>query len=271
MTNEYYSPHKFFINNAAYIKHQREFDYLLVLFNESEIVKQRISGLKMFSAEQKACSLIFLKSQHMAISILRLCNEGIAENAAILLRSLYENYIQMKFIIKSDLGRQFLNYRIAALKRYFDLYEKNFPASNLITPEYLSFKKKLDDKFETIKGDYVRDDGRIRERWSNIGIKGMAKAVDETLSYDYMMSIYSAFVHCDVTGMMHYVVESEDRITFDNSPTPNKVDEVLKLAGEYFGRIATEWMGIFNTEVPAAFLRFLKTKKAGHGSNGRSE
>jgi len=260
MNSEYYTPQHFYIKNAAYIRYQREFDDLLELFNESEKVKYKISGLKIFTAEQKACSLIFLKSQHLVISILKLCNEGIAENAGILLRSLYENYIQAKFILNFDLGEQFLNYRIAARKKYMDLYEKQFPASNLITPEYKSFKKNLDDRFEKIKQDYLYNDGEIRERWNSLGIKGMAKKLNETLSYDYIMSVYSAYVHCDVTGMLHYIVESEDHITFDNSPTPDKVDEILKLTNEFSGRIVTEWIATFPIEMPSFFKKFLKLK-----------
>jgi len=260
LVNEYYTPQKFFINNEVYIKFSRDFNNMLELFSESEKVKDKISGLKMFTAEQKACSLIFLKSQHIVISILKLCNEGIAENAGILLRSMYENYIQVKFILEFKLGDQFLNYRIAAIKKYMDSYMKKFPDSNLITAEYLTFKKKLDDSFEKIKHDYLNKNGEIRERWNSLGIKGMAKKLNEAISYDYIMSIYSAFVHCDVLGMQHYIIEREDNITFDNSPTQDKVDEILKLAYEFFGRIATEWMATFKIEIPTSFTKFLRSK-----------
>ena len=136
--SEHCSPAKFFSINIAYHEHKEKFDSTLELLNESEILKGIVTGTK-YSLDEKeantqvACGLIFVRCQQLVISILRVCNEGNVEDAGILLRALFEHYIQMKHIKKENNGTLFLNFRWVSEKRYFDTYERNFPDDDLIS------------------------------------------------------------------------------------------------------------------------------------------
>ena len=47
LIREYYKPKAFFQNNVAYLKHKDIFEECLNFFNESELLKESISGLKI--------------------------------------------------------------------------------------------------------------------------------------------------------------------------------------------------------------------------------
>ena len=258
---DYYSPANFFRNNEAYSKFSPLFDLNLTLFNESEKLKDKISGLKIITWEQDAASLIFLNCQNLVISILSVCNEGVKETGLILLRSLFEKFIHIKYIIKYELGRQFLLYSIIAKKRFYDLYEENFPDNeSLFSSEYREFRDKLNGFHVKIQNMYSNNKGRIRYRWCAKTTRRMAIDLGERLSYDYIFQIYSGYVHCDPSSMEGYISEKPGNTIFDNSPKTDGIDEILHLTEESFGRIVAEWAGTFHVEVPETFSKYIRSK-----------
>lgn len=255
---DYFNPENFFKNNLAYSTHRNWFDFNLELFNKSEELKNIVKGKEITTWEQDATSLIFLKSQHLVISILRVCNEGIPEVGKILLRSLYENYISIKYIMKHKLGHKFMYYSIIATKNIFDIYEKHYPDSILLTSnEYLELKPKLEEAHGQIKDNYPD-----KNRWSDVDRRKIAEDLNELSSYDYIFKLGSAYVHCDSSAMQHYKDEKPGVSNFDNSPTEKGIDEVLHLTAESFRGIVNEWVSSFEIEPTDIFKKSIKDTTA---------
>jgi hypothetical protein len=261
---DYYTSPNFFINNVAYQKQKDRFDYNLYLFNESENLKKKLSGLKISTDKQMAdvqvaCGLIFVRCQQLLISILRLCNEGNVEDAGILLRTLFENYIQMKFIIKNDSGSLFLGYNLIKRKRFIDLVEENDPKAEILkSDDYREFKVKLDKQFNEIKHDYMDRKGEIRQRWCKENLRDIAKDVGSEKIYLFITQTNSPYVHCDSSGMLRFMNGDENETVFDGSPTTEFLDMILDGTSEFFGKVATELAGIFKVDIPESLEKFLK-------------
>ena len=250
----YKAPEEFFIQNEAYEKHKELFNRCLTLLKESEDLKIQLSGMEIDQAEQQAVSLIFLKSQVLLSWIVKGCNEGRGDIARLLLRSLFESYINAKYILKHQKGEEFLDYRVAARKKFFESYERKFPHSPLLTPEYRIFKRNLEEMFERVWDRYTDKNGKIRNRWSKYDLRAMAENVGESLTYDYIMAIYSAYVHCDVEGLSRFVRNNDNEVIFDNSPAVQDIEEFLLLGSIFFKDIVVVWAGACKAKVPTVFM-----------------
>jgi hypothetical protein len=264
---EFYTPVKFFTSNAAYHEFKEKFDSALQLLNESENLKIVVSKGKYSLDEneantQVACGLIFVRCQQLMVSILRLCNEGNVEDGGILLRSLFEHYIQMKHIKKENNGTLFLNFRWVSEKRYFDTYERNFPNEGLINSEdYKNHKIKYNKEFEQIKKDYLNNKGKPRRQWYKGDLASIARGLKEKITYDFIMQINSPFVHCDVSGMERFISGDDKETIIECSPTTKSLDMILDFTSGFFGRIAVEWATAFKADIPDAFMKYLSKSK----------
>jgi hypothetical protein len=262
MTLDYYKPDNFFIKNIAYDKHKTKFDHVLALFNESEDLKEEISEkkIKISTDEQNACSLIFERSQQLIISILRLSNEGNVEDSGILLRSLFENYVQMKYIIFKKLGREFMLYIGVAMKNYVDMLEDNFLDKDFIkSKEFGIYKEKIYANYNYVKNNFLTKKGKISDRWHKSNLRKLSADINEEKNYDFISKTYSAYVHCDIGGMENFMKIDNNVTVFDNSPSTEGIDIILNGASEFFGKIVVEWAALLCvSEFPDIFKKFIK-------------
>jgi len=259
MVLDYYKPEKFFKNNKPYSTHKALFDKMLDMYNRSEDLKDQITGKMIENDEQTACTGIFFKSQQTIISILILCNEGNRNDAGMLLRSLYENYIQNRYIIKHKKGLEFLNYLSPARKIYFNLdYTKELLQKSLNDEQYEKIENEINRRFEEVKSDYLTKNGKIRDKWSNVSLKDMAIDLDECRRHDFIMKTFSADVHCDIFGIKEMIISERTSTIFDNSPKVEGLDTILNLSHDFFGRIATELALLCKVGIPDIFRQFIK-------------
>jgi hypothetical protein len=261
---ESYTPIKFFTSNVAYHEFKEKFDSTLQLFYDSENLKEVVSGRKISLDDneantQVACALIFVRCQQLLISILRLCNEGNMEDAGILLRSLFEHYLQLKHLKRENNGTLFLNFRWVSEKRYFDTYERNYPDSDLIkSEEFKNYQVRYNALFEQVKNDYLDKKGKPRRHWYKGDLAAIAKDLNESITYDFIMQINSPFIHCDVSGMKRFISGDDKETIFDCSPTTKSLDMILDFTSGLFGRIVTEWATAFKADIPDAFKKYLR-------------
>lgn len=259
MILDYYKPENFFKQNTAYYKFKDSFDSLLNLFNESEELKDTITGMTIQNEEQTACSLIFAQSQETIISILLLCNEGNRSDAGILLRSLYEYYIQCKYIILNKQGIPFLNYIWVGFKKFQDMSDENIVQMNIRgSKEFERITQYINSQYENIKQEYLTKSGNIRNRWSKLSLRDMAKTIGEEKSYKQIMNTYSPYVHCDVVGMIDMMIPGEKNTGFDNSPKIEGIDSILKISYAFFGRIVTELALSYKIQIPKLLSQFIE-------------
>jgi len=267
---EYYKPENFFIKNQAYQNYKDKFDHILMLFNRSEDLKKELSKVKLTSNEHFACSLIFLRSQEFIISILKLCNEGNAEDARIITRSLFEHYVHFKFIKKKNLGGKFIRFYWVRIKSFLEDYEHESPNSSLSgTREYMDFKANVFYHYSKVKNDYKRGGSwfrkivlkikrqYFRQNWSPKKLSKMAKIVKDKKIRKFVMTNYSSYVHCDIFGMSKFIKEYGENIIFDNSPKPENMDDILGLTSAFFGGIVAHLTELFGLKVVEDFEPYL--------------
>jgi hypothetical protein len=256
----HYNADKFFNSNAAYHKHKMHFDSCLELFRFSEDSKEELSRHKIFTAEQRACALIFVRSQSLLISMLKLCNEGNLEDSGILLRSLFELYVDMKYIIKTKSGRRFLNFDI--IYRYIVFTESMRRDPNnpkMKTFEFCDYMKNLTGEFNKIKDEYISKKGKLSFYWSKHDLSRKSNLVGEDISYEYLIRKYSAVAHCNAFGMRRLFKEDENGFEFYSGPTLEGLDEILFHCENLYGRILTELFGVLEAPVPENLKKYIKT------------
>jgi hypothetical protein len=223
-------PEEFYIINEAYIQHKNLFDLSLALLRASD-------------------------DQMLFMSLVKLCNDGRGDIAKILLRSLFENFVNAIFIRKHQLGEIFIDYRVAATKKFYDAFENKFPDSPLLaTGEFREFRVNLEKMFGKVKHRYTNRNGRILNSWSKKDLRAKSRDIGELLTCDYIMSIYSAYVHCDPVGTQHYVRNEKNETILDNNPRIDDLEELLNLSSVFFREIVINWARAFNAEVPQIFL-----------------
>jgi len=271
--DNYYKPENFYTNNTAYNKYKEKFDNALLAFKHSEEIKDKIK--KFYTDEDIACILILAKSQNLYISILKLSNEGLAETAGILLRSLYENFVQINYITKYKLGAKFRNYMWISLKEDYDRLEKEIPKELIEdNKDYDERKKLVFKQFEKYKDSYSKRTRKLLKpktwlkprktlfrNWSGISLFRMAKNIGEKSSYNTIMPYHSKFVHCDSKGLMNYAKGDIDNWIFENSASFKNIDLVLIASIEIYNRIVVKTLESLKIDIPEALNKYKNQPK----------
>ncbi len=229
--------------------------------------------LKELSHQHIAFSVILVRCQKLMYSVLILCSVGHGEDAAVLVRILYENWIQMRFIRKNDLAKKFIDYSLIAQKNYLDILEQSFPdMPNSKTQEYRDNKSKLDENYKNVVDQFLDNKGKVKKQWS-ISLKDMAinlakdekietdkredkkKPSKEELLYERIMRHLSTFIHCDSRGLNNFVFDNANTIIFDSRPSEKEVDHVLIRSKAFFSKINAEWAITYNFSLPETILK----------------
>ncbi len=270
----YYKPENFYdTKNIAYSEFKLEFDRALQIFIESDKLKEKIK--KYFNNEQYASMLIFAASQNLFISILKLCNEGIADVAGILLRSLFEDYVQIKYIKKKKLGSLFINFLWISLKRELDRSEMHISNTQFVEGSaYQANKALINEQYIKYKDDYTKKNRKwnkvrtwfnpkeiIQYNWSGKNLLKMAKNVGERASYNTIMPFHSKFVHCDPYGLMGFLKGGGNSTIIENSASTEGIELTLNVSIEIYSRIAIEMASSFDMPIPDLFRQFISHKQ----------
>lgn len=266
-----------FFNKTSAFYHQfkAHFDTVEAIFIEAEKSTQLIKGMEIekFTDEQMALTALLARCQKLLISILKLSSEGHGEDAGILVRTLFEIYINMEYMSKYKLGSKFIGYASITLKMFYDILEKHtLDPSLLEKDDYRHWKESLDRKFNDIATIYKNKKGGITKNWSGIDLRTMSRDLDEKelteiaetnekdskvfdknelmgekeVTYELIQKRHSIFVHCDPHGLEGFVKDEDKIIMFTDAPSSNEIELVLITSKNVFARIAILWQQSFN-------------------------
>jgi len=176
-----------------------------------------------------------------------LCQEGYGQDAYVLLRSLLESLISVKYML-SDLGSadekalRFVGYKWVILKRY--LSESKDGSKNQQEDDSYYKRKLIIDKFSEYKRQYNIVSDRALLTWSGKTIKDMARTTDKNLflEYESAFRIYSRFSHASIIGDNEYMYFQNNILTFSPSPGTIAVTSALKNAINY----TMDFLRVFN-------------------------
>jgi hypothetical protein len=244
-----------------YKKYKELFDNNIELINIKEEFKLILSQLKTpigkYSELQEATARIILRSDKLFTSFMILCNEGYFEDAAILLRSLYENMISLKYIIKHSCPEKFLNWLPIAVHNRLtgekDIIGKS-DAEVLVKIEKAlkENESRYNESVSYYRNTYKFKEGKVPQKWTGKdSMRALAVEAGVEVFFDYLYSYLCEFVHADIHGGRKLIKWKDDKnIEMSDLPIPPENDFrfILIISTILFAELLKEFAKIFDID-----------------------
>ncbi|NTV28958.1 MAG: hypothetical protein HGA80_02635 [Candidatus Omnitrophica bacterium] len=187
--------------------------------------------LRLFdlAAHQRIFLFILMRSLKSYKSILLMCQEGFGQDVSTLLRSLLENLITARYILRElrsadELAKRFVTYKWVILRRDLEEDERELGLLDEAAKESFARRKAMIlDKTEEFKKTFKIISDRALVTWSGRTVRDMAKAVDRKLLDEYgkTFRLCSRFSHPGILGDQEYMIQDGKSLVF--SPLPSEI------------------------------------------------
>jgi hypothetical protein len=260
----------FYEDNVVYREFKPFFDLektILDFGNQSQDdVKPWSKDESFESYLRDVMSRLYSSSLKTFLSILFLCNKGHGENAMSLVRTIFDNYLTLRYIQQnpSDSIYKFLNYPYLEKKFMLDRAEQ--PDGKLrpdVKIMVLEKEMEILDQYHQVKILYVKQ-GEDEEKslkkfksgkWAGVSRRRMAEDTCLAFDYDYVFHFHSHFTHPHPMGLSGFCEETELEVRYGAKPSAKEVFPALPVAMRYFLLILKEWAELFQlnkgTEIEA--------------------
>jgi|GEM_PF-2282728 len=211
----------------------------ILSFHEEKFKSSMSGKVKTFTNLDHVVLFILPKSSKTLKSIRILTDNMHGEDALSLSRSIFENYINLSYILKENSENRadlFVNF---GLKQQYEKAKKHF--GDRLPDEY---SKSFDSQFiEEYNKAYEKEDEELKTKgykikknyWSRINIGEMADEVGVKSTYDTMYQFACQQTHTDSLGLLKYGESATDgEITISDSPSIEDVEESLIWSMNYF-------------------------------------
>lgn len=171
---------------------QREHEHCLKL---EALADGMLSGEFDLATDWQRLSFAFAsKSAKSYRAVLRLVEQGLGEPALILIRTIFEDLVNLSYI-STDPGRLaplFLDFHILEKKKYIDYWAEAGLGDDEVGGLKEVWEKQFQSEYERVLPNYPK-----RTYWSGKNVKEMAAAVDSELAKTYCMlyPYISGFAH----------------------------------------------------------------------------
>jgi len=230
-------------------------------FNKREIKRDALS------ADLGLLCFFFAKASKTASAVVFLCQEGYAEDAFVLVRTIFEIVVKSFYIFKSDSierARAFILY---------DHFEKrkqlrkiaNWNKKEKIENKELEEELKKEEKIcETMEKDYPNSIDKVK--WPKKNLEELSKEIDLANEYYTFYWISSLYTHTSSRSSMSYVSEKDKILSFDIKSNEELSKDVLCYLCDLFKRMVREFDNRFNlgyqekiSEVEEKFGKFMQS------------
>lgn len=244
-TEERYSARKRFPSLAEYL------DFAGCV---GSVLYQLVSATQTLSADSKDEYLLKATVLHFTLKALKthraiehLLERGFVEDATILLRSLLETVISLRYVLlePSKHARLYQEYDVIVRRRMLRALQKQRSAVGL-KPLYGrgDDAEELEREYSRVVGNYPR-----KTCWSGKTVRDMAHDVCLANQYDLLYRWHSQFVHSTSYTAKHYIQrEHHDGLIVDLDPKNEQ--EYIPFLSEmctYSIEIATRYEHVFGT------------------------
>ncbi len=175
----------------------------------------------------KICVMVLARCIHKTQSITLLCKKGLAKDAAPLVRAIFEDLVDLKYI-NQDEARELLyaNYEVYDRLRFRKRAMNHKLFKN--TDENMRLVGELQLEWDKVKSKYKREDGKIFNRWSGLTIEAQSNVVELGSTYDWLYRFISHFVHSGSFTASSYIKgQSAERVTLSIGASDELVGEIL--------------------------------------------
>jgi hypothetical protein len=199
-------------------------------FTEATVKKSRkfLSGERPDTLGKRITLIHFARAVYLLEAMSRLCNQGFATEAQVLLRSLLNLYINIKWLTTGN--------TLERMERYADfgfVYEI-LALDRLVARRGLQANYHPHPEFERVKEKYKLKKERDFFYWSGKTIKQMAIEVNLVGEYEVVYSRLSAIEHTGPVSAASYVEHREGKILIKAGPREDNIRLALLTGLNYY-------------------------------------
>jgi len=204
-------------------------------------------GIKADSLAKQITLFHYARASYLIDAINRLCMAGYATEAMVILRSLFNLYINIKWLTSED-----QNYR---MERYadFEIIFKKQIKNNIIEHTSIPIENisgsniSLDEVYDRIKFKYNLKTVRGFHNWSGKSIYQMAKDIGLEKAYLILYGKLSEIEHTGPASAHEYFDYSKKgTIVLKTGPRAKNIDFVLLTSIRYFYDVKEITYSVFN-------------------------
>ncbi len=240
-------------------------EYYKGLFYVNEQLKGLVdvmSGKKTKIVGPKDFFILFAlgKSYKSHTAIINLCRSGYGQDAAIVVRSLFELEIITLYILsdKTD-GRikRYNDYDWIIRKEMFEAHADNEKVMKEIKLREAK-PTKTQDSIKLVKKraeEVQKKHNYKRYQWSEKSLKGMSEEVGERITYSSLYGMQSQLIHSQARAMNEYVEVVDSEFVINVGPSKKWVEESLVSAFDFFINVAKTYDNYHKLGLEKKFLK----------------
>lgn len=222
----------------------------------------------------KIITVFLAQNLHRIYSIRILCRAGLAKDAVGLLRVMFENLADLKYMQQDKTKVQnfidydaYLRMRLGITIENSGLASIDMTKAKAKTQEHRSAYKKVESKFSYIDRKGKR---KTYRRWSGAdGLPTVAEKVNLKDTYQFLWGYFSNFMHSTAITADHYVLGKDgDSVVISVGTSDDLVQEVAKTATG----LLVDIIDVINTEnnmgLDAEIKKFSELLKKKNGDKG---
>lgn len=207
----------------------------------------------------KKSSLYFFVAAFKSFSAIHiLCREGYGQDSSVVLRSLMENLISLKYILigdrknRNERAERFVEYRWVELKRLIDYWE-NHAFNDALKEKVMSKKEEV---YETAAAFKKRYKAKDLSTWAGISIRKMAEEVYMLEEYLLAYRLCCSFSHPSFIGLLERTDRVGDDVMFSSNPSFRGIIEDMKSAISFMMQFLILFDKIFDLKMTSEIKAF---------------
>ncbi|OGH47879.1 MAG: hypothetical protein A3A51_00040 [Candidatus Levybacteria bacterium RIFCSPLOWO2_01_FULL_39_10] len=242
-------------------------------FNEElrKLVESKWQKMNLgMSAVKGVVSFALGKGHKTHEAVLILCERGFGQDAAMLVRTLFELAVTVAYIKKENSeyrAKRFLNYDWILRKRMYDYAIKNEEYKSLLTEA--APEGGIDELMRT--ADEIQKEYKFDRRfgWSDKSIRRMAQDVNLLSIYETVYGLHSNLVHSAPRTANDYVSSPDEQdFTIQTGQSEKWVEESLVTAFHFYGIVVDHWQNTFEVDMKDEFEKLTKDYVEAVGKTG---
>ncbi|MDP3025016.1 MAG: DUF5677 domain-containing protein [candidate division Zixibacteria bacterium] len=212
---------------------------------QDEFSKRKIKRDTLTSDLFLLC-FFFTKASKTASAIVHLCQQGYAEDAYILARTVFEIVAKSLYVFKIDSidrARAFILYDHIEKRKRLQKLANWTKEKSIINQEVEEELKKEEEACINLEKGYQIEEKKVR--WSE-NLEEVTKEVDLTHQYYTSYCLSSHYVHTAIRSSRSFVSETDKGLSFYIGPNEQLSQEVLIWLFDSFRQIVREFDNRFN-------------------------
>jgi hypothetical protein len=204
-------------------------------------------------------SCFYFRTFKTFISVLLVCNKGHGEDGMSLARTIFDNYLTLRYIDEKPEDRiyKFKNYHLLEHKFMLERAKReDGRVRPAIKEVHQQNERKIEDNYSKVKTLYVKPGEDEKKclvkfksgKWAGVDKRQMAEILCLSYDYDYVFHFHSCFVHPHPYGLTGFREETDSELRYGAKPSDEWVFPALPVATRYFLRILEELFDTFHVD-----------------------